>query len=342
MPYSGEYEGLSGFVSDVSEGDWEKVTKEMLSPLYYLAMPVGGGQIKKTVEGLSMFSDDHPVAGSYTDSGGLRFPVEDTFWNRVQAALFGQYANQNARDYFDNERSPLKEKQIQEFIDVDIPIRDYWEYREGLSEQDTLEDKFDYIAGLDLPVAKKNILINNIVDRKEPVNMEGYEDFSGYEEFDFATKNPEKYEFFETNGISFEDYQNADEDGKRFYNDAYETAKKSPAKVTMAKAVSGSFVEFYRLLRNANSIKGVDLNGDGKTDSGSKKANVYDYIFSLDLDYGQKVILYRIMYDSKSDKATYNMDIVNYLNSRNDISYEEMVEILEALDFTVNGNNVSW
>ena len=342
MPYSGEYEGLSGFVSDVSEGDWEKITKEMLSPLYYLAMPVGGGQIKKTVEGLGMFSDDHPVAGSYTDSGSLRFPVEDTLGNRIQAALFGQYANENARDYFDNERSPLKEKQIQEYIDVDLPIRDYWEYREGLAEQETLEDKFDYIAGLDLPVAKKNILINNIVDRKEPVDMEGYEDFSGYEEFDFATKNPEKYEFFEANNISFEEYQNADEDGKRFYSDAYEAAKKSPAKVTMAKAVSGSFVEFYRLTKTANSIKGVDLNGDGKTDSGSKKANVKDYIFSLDLDYGQKIILFRSMYDSKSDKATYNMDIVNYLDSRSDISYEEMVAILEELDFKVDGNYVSW
>ena len=342
MPYSGEYEGLSGFVSDISEGDWEKVAKEMLSPLYYLAMPVGGGQIKKTVEGLGMFSDDHPVAGSYTDSGSLRFPVEDTFWNRTQAALFGQYANKNARDYFDNERSPLKEKQIQEYIDVDLPIRDYWEYREGLSEQETLEDKFDYIAGLDLPVAKKNILINNIVDRKEPVDMEGYEDFSGYEEFDFATKYPEKYEFFEANNISFEEYQNADEDGKRFYSDAYEAAKKSPAKVTMAKAVSDSFVEFYRLTKTANSIKGVDLNGDGKTDSGSKKANVKDYIFSLDLDYGQKIILYRSMYDSKSDKATYNLDIVNYLDSRSDISYEEMVAILEELDFKVDGNYVSW
>jgi hypothetical protein len=110
----------------------------------------------------------------------------------------------------------------------------------------------------------------------------------------------------------------------------------------MAKAVSGNFVDFYRLTKTANSIKGVDLDGDGKTDSGSKKANVYDYIFSLDLDYGQKVILYRSMYDSKSDKATYNMDIVNYLNSRDDISYEEMVAILEELDFTVNGNNVSW
>ena len=109
----------------------------------YYVLPGGYGQIKKTSAGLGMFSEDHPIAGSYTDSGKLRFPVEDTLGNKVQAAIFGQYASDNARDYFDNERSALTEKQTQEFIELDMPIREYWDYREGLKEQETLEDKFD-------------------------------------------------------------------------------------------------------------------------------------------------------------------------------------------------------
>jgi predicted ABC-type ATPase len=300
LPYSGEYEGFSKLVTDISEENWENVGREMLSPLYYLIMPFGGGQIKKTNEGLGMFSEDHPIAGSYTASGNLRFPVEDNFINRMQAALFGQYASKNARDYFDNNRTALKEKQIQEFIDVDIPIRDYWEYREGLSEQKTIEDKFDYIAGLDLPVSKKNILINNIVDREEAVDLEGYEDFSSYEEFDFATKNPEKY--------------------------------------TVAKAVGGynSYSTHYKAMNDISA----DKDENGKSIVGSRKEKIIDYVNGLDIDYGMKIILFKSEY--KADD-TYNYDILDYLNSRDDLTYEEIVTILTELDFTVDAQgNVYW
>lgn len=304
---------------------WETITE---TAPYYL-LPGGFGQIKKTAQGWNMFSEDHPIAGSYTKTGAfedgyqfgditktalgistkggkLRFPVEDTPHskvqpiNKVQAALFGQYASKNARDYFDNNRKALDEKRIQEFIDVDIPIRDYWEYREGLSEQKTIEDKFDYIAGLDLPVSKKNILINNIVDREEAVDLEGYEDFSNYEEFDFATKNPEKY--------------------------------------TVAKAVGGynSYTTHYKAMNDISA----DKDASGKSITGSRKEKIIDYVNSLDLDYGMKIILFKSEY--KADD-TYNADILDYLNSRNDLTYEEIVTILTELDFTVDGNgNVYW
>lgn len=302
IPYSGEYGGLGELISDVSDGKWEDFGREMLKPLYYLALPFGGGQIKKTNEGIAMYSNDHPVAGSYTSSGNLRFPVEDDFWSKAQAVLFGQYSSENARDYFDNNRSPLKEKQIQEYIDVDIPIRDYWEYREGLAEQDTLEEKFDYIAGLDLPVAKKNILINNIVDRDEDVDMKNYDDFNDYEEFDYSVKHPGKY--------------------------------------AISKAISDDFTVYYNHQKYLDELDAKDENGE--TVSGLKKERVLDYINNLDIDYGAKIILYRSMYNSKSDRATYNMEIVDYLNSRDDISYDEMVAILKELDFNVEADGTVW
>mgnify|MGYP003302216616 FL=1 len=81
-----------------------------------------------------MFDEDLPISGSYTDSGNLRFPVEDTIQNRIQASLFGQYASENAGYYFDNNLAPLKEKQIEEFIEMDIPYKEYREYRKELSK----------------------------------------------------------------------------------------------------------------------------------------------------------------------------------------------------------------
>ena len=265
---------------------------------YYL-LPGGYSQIKKTASGLGMFSDEHPVSGSYTDSGNLRFPVEKTFGNVLQAGLFGQYASENARDYFDNERSPLKEKQIQEYLDVDIPIKDYWEYREGLAKQKTNEDKVDYIDSLDLPLSKKNILVNNVLDRKEPVDLEGYENFSSLEEFDFATKNPGKY---------------------------------------AVSQVIGDYSSYTTINDFINDLE-ADKDEEGKSITGSRKNKVFSYIDSLPLDYGQKCILFKSYYKAED---SINMDIVEYLDSREDIGYEEMVTILSELGFTVNGNNVYW
>lgn len=299
---------------------------------YYFA-PAGYGQVKKSIKGMNMFDESLPVTGSYTDSGNLRFPVEDTATNRLQAAIFGQWANENARDYFDNERQPLKEKQIQEFSELDMPIQEYWEYREGLKEQKTVEDKFDYIAGLDLPVSKKNILINNVVDREEKVNLINYDDFSGYEEFDFATKNPEKYEFFKSNNISYADYS-ASEESKEAYSWAYN----NPEKYVVSKAV-GDVVKYKQYTSELNKLT-ADKDENGKSISGSRKEKVISYINNMDADYGAKIVLYKSEYPSDN---TYNNEIIEYLNNRNDITYEDMATILIELGFTVEADGtVRW
>jgi hypothetical protein len=287
---------------------------------------------------MKMFDDDLPIAGSYTDSGNLRFPVEDTLQNRVQAGLFGQWASENARDYFENERKPLEEKQIQEFIDVDIPIRDYWEYREGLAEHEKMEDKIKYIEGLDLPVGKKNILVNNVADRKTPIDLTDYDQYSGYEEFDFASKNPEKYEFLQRNNISYSDYL-ADEDSKEFYDGAFTWEKNYPEKVMVSKAVTDSVVEYRQYSAELDAIR-ADKDKNGKSISGSAKAKKLDYINSLDIDDGAKMILFKNEYNADD---TFNYEIIDYLNGRDDISRDEMITILKELSFEVHADGtVTW
>ena len=88
-----------------------------------------------------------------------------------------------------------------------------------------------------------------------------------------------------------------------------------------------------------NDLK-ADKDSDGKTISGSRKIKVAEYINSLDADYGAKLILYKSEY--KSDDQ-YNYEIIEYLNSRQDISYQEMVEILNTLGFVVDSQGyVRW
>lgn len=327
LPYANDSTPFESMLTDLSNGDLKAMGKEMLKPLYYLAMPVAGGQIKKTAEGLSMFSDDHPIAGSYTDSGKLRYPVDKNIGTVAQAALFGQYSSKNARDYFDNERSALGEKQIQEFMDVGLPIQDYWQYRDGLKGLSKLEEKIDYINGLDLTTEQKNVLVNNLADRKEAIDMTDYDLYSGLDEFDYANKNPEKYAFFEDIGISYEAYKNADDDTK----DAYDWAFNNPDKYPMSKAVASDVVEYRRYASELYDIK-ADKDENGKSISGSRKEKVLDYINGLDIDYGAKLILFKNEYNSDDES---NEEIIEYLNSRSDISFEEEVAILRELGFTV-------
>lgn len=302
LPYSDD--GITGFIEDVGEGNWGNIGKEIMNPILNVGLPVAGGQIKKTYQGLNMFSDEHPVSGSYTDSGNLRFPVEDTPLNRIQAGIFGQYASENAREYFDEGYAPLKEKQIQEYIDVDIPIKDYWEYREGLNDLAPLpgktsvsfEQKVDYINSLDLPTYKKNILVNNISTRKDPIDMTSYGDYGSLEEFDFATEYPDKY--------------------------------------AVAKSVGG--YSSYKTYASALGDIKADKDANGKTITGSRKEKVIQYINGLNADYTTKIILYKAEYPSDD---TYNADIINYVNNRADLTYDERVAILTELGFrVVNGN----
>lgn len=331
MPFEGDF---GEFITALGDGDGNTIAKEMLNPLVYLGLPVGGGQIKKTVEGLSMFDKDLPVSGSYTDSGNLRFKVDDTPANKIQAALFGQWASKNARDYFDNERQTLKSKQIEELAELDLPMKEYWEYRDGLKEKKTLEDKFDYIAGLDLPVAKKNIMINNIVQRDEEVDLSNYDDFADYEEFDFYFKNKEKYEFLQNNKVSYEEYTQSDESKA-----AYDWAYKNPEKYLVSKAIMKDIVQYRKHTTLLSNIK-ADKDKTGKTISGSRKDKVVNYLNELDIDYGARMIMYKMEYPSDN---TYNNDIVSYLDSRTDISYQDTVAILKELGFTVDENgNVRW
>lgn len=310
-----------------NEKPWYETTTEAAP--YYL-LPGGYGQLKKTAKGLGMFSDEHPISGSYTDSGNLRFPVEDTTINKVQAALFGQYANKNAREYFDRDIAPLKEKQIQEFKDVDIPISEYWDYREGLKKQEKIDEKFDYVAGLDLPISKKNILINNVVDRKEKVDLTDYDKFENYEEFDFASKNKEKYDFLQENNITYKDYKKS----KKAYNWAYA----NPDKYVLSKSVTDDVEQYRTISKELYEIK-ADKDEDGKSVSGSRKEKVINYINELDLSTESKMILYKSEYTADD---TYNYEIIEYIRNK-DIPYEEKKTILTELGFTVESDGrVRW
>ena len=95
---------------------WSTLGAEAIKPLTYLALPFGGGQVKKMAE--SAFTIGQ--GGNYTlDSDGrkrLRFPATNLSpWNYVQAAAFGQYSLPGARDYVKSEFKSLSANDTEKY-----------------------------------------------------------------------------------------------------------------------------------------------------------------------------------------------------------------------------------
>ena len=364
LPYDSLAEAFTGTIKDIENQDWENLTKEWMNPLLYVVSPMAGGQAKKTIEGVSMFLGDKPVAGSYTTDGALRFPVEPTTGNVIQSALFGQWANKNAQDYIEQGQKPLSEKQIQEFMDLNLPIQEYWQYKDELNALSTFEEKADFIANLDLPTWKKNILINNVSNRKDDIDLENYEQFGSWAEFDFSINNPEKYAFLEERGISYGRYlRNKDEfdfayqnpDKYDFLNenaiaykewkgfsetekDAWTWAFNNQDQYLLSQAVTGDVAEYRKYAAALYDIR-ADKDKNGKSISGSAKKKKRAYINSLPLSKEEKMILFKMEYPSHDDD---NREIINYIIDLKGYTKEEKTQMLEELGFTVKDGKVSW
>lgn len=404
-----------------------------IAPYYFL--PGGYGQIKKSFNGLKMFDKDLPVSGSYTDSGALRYPVEKTLWNVAQAAVFGQYANKNAREYFDNDIAPIKKEDIEQYQELGLPIEQYRKIQNELKAAGNLTDKngytrysdksgnvywydkdtqtvydedyneadisildldkvkstaeqLEYIDSLPISNKQKNILYNDIAtvektdrygyekytgmeinedgelkdgsyyyDAKHdtyynskyeqvsrnsiygltPVkdrDMSNYSKFSEYEEFDLYNRNPEKYKFLKSNGISYAEYTQSKEK-----KEAYDWAYEAPERITVAKVFDGDIVKLKSYTDELNGFK-ADKDSNGKSITGSKKKKILKYVNDLNEDYYAKLILFKMKYNSDD---TYNYEIIDYLNGRNDISYSEMETVLRELGFKVDSKgNITW
>lgn len=119
----------------------------------------------------------------------------------------------------------------------------------------------------------------------------------------------------------------------------YDFAYEKPGKYAVAKAVADDVMEYKRYTDALGDIR-ADKDSNGNSISGTAKAKKIDYINGLDIDYGAKCILIKSEYSAED---RYNSDILDYLNSRNDLSMEDKKTILKELGATVDAEgNVYW
>ncbi len=384
LPVEELIKGKDDYGNDKSRLD----TLKEAAPYYIL--PGGYGQIKKSFSGLSMFDDEHPVSGSYTDSGNLRFPVEDTLEEMFRAGIFGQWANDNARDYFDRDRKPLNEKQTYEYKDSGMSIQEYWKFQDILSgiaekmsegtatDDEALNYKFfnsirddaselyseiEKIKESNLSDKQKEKYIGELRSAISELNKQGFESYGNIEYNEFIG---DRYavvgdRYFKWH-IPEEDEEG--ESGEPYWKklDEEETAKYKATSAAKDSNYATDGTNHYRLYQPDDPSKPAEWRKI--TDKELEKQNLYtkaigyepseyweyksrlddikagdktkekkaEYIDSLNLEIGQKLVLFKFLYP-KDD--TYNVDIINYLNSRSDITFEEEVVILTELGFKV-------
>ncbi|MFA6171956.1 MAG: PBECR2 nuclease fold domain-containing protein [Patescibacteria group bacterium] len=86
---------LAGDISDYTDGKWKK---ELAKPAFYLAPPFGGGQAKKTIEGIGAYREGEVRSKSGKTS---LYSIKKSPANKVRTGLFGKYATPEAKEYFE-------------------------------------------------------------------------------------------------------------------------------------------------------------------------------------------------------------------------------------------------
>ena len=211
-----------------------------------------------------------------------------------------------------------------------MSAEEYTAYKKtyGQTAFDMLEDLYDTSTYRNATAEEKADMVNRVYDYARDAAKREY---LAKEGVNYTNTTEDKVEVFKENPIKGAIENDMSVDEYSFYRD-------NPEKYAVAKAVGG-YTAYKGYSSELYDIK-ADKDEDGKSISGSRKEKVIEYINNLDADYGERIILFKSEYNADD---TYNYDIIEYLNGRDDISYEEMETILKELGFTVTADgSIYW
>lgn len=292
----------------VLKGD-STVGKELKKLGYYTILPVGGGQLKKTIEGASMYLNKKDIKGSYSPKGNLRFEAGKDPISIGKALLFGQYSQKDAKNYIDSGYKSFDEKQQKEIKKFKIPLEKYREYQEDKKEISSIKSDKDKngksIHGT-ATAKKAHLIMNSSFSKKEKEYLlsKVNKDIS-IEELNKLDNNKETYKFyFSLSKKSRSDFsselKNYDISSKQLIN-YYQTRKKYKEEYT----------------------------------SNYSKTKMMDYLQQSNLDEKTKWYLYNKDYGSEN----LNM-IVNQFNIKSN-DYFNVIKFSKQLELKLPGEKNS-
>ena len=271
----------------------KNLATELSKPIFYVAMPFGGGQIKKTIEGASMYS--HDIPGSYTSTGKLRFTVKKDPLSVAQSLLFGQYSSKEARKYFNAGYAPLTENQTKEFKELNISMDTYRKYRSDLTELNKIKsDKVNGKAISGSSSAKKAYQIMNTDEYSE-------------NEKNYLLKNIST----SSNKVTTKELSNLVNNQdiyKHYFSLSSDNRKEYQSAIKKYNFSSYQLYDYYQAKKKYEE----------KYSSSNSKNMMIDYLISSNLSDEQKKYFYIKDYSNEENMDvlnTFNINIDNYLNS---------------------------
>ena len=341
---SGAIPNVANIISDTSDmihgsktiGEGAKsIGSELLDTVgASLALPYGGSQLKKTAKGLAMYLNDVP--GSYTKNGDLRYTVDDNLLRKVQAGIFGAYANPYAQDYTDSGYKAIDQDDMAEMLDLNMNSSEYRKYKSGLSKAQKTVDKNGYkqynddSGNIYWYDSKKGIMYDNSykktnltkddltksVKTQEALNYINSLDLTNSQKNIAAndlTKNSKKT-------IDMKEY------GKYSSYEEYKYARDYPEKYSIITQIT-DYDTYLKYKEDISDIK-KKYKIETEHDSNLRKKEIRNYINNLDLNKTQKILLEKMAggYGITNYKGT----IHNYLDTTN-LSQDEKYKIWKEL-----------
>ena len=341
---SGAIPNVANIISDTSDmihgsktiGEGAKsIGSELLDTVgASLVLPYGGSQLKKTAKGLAMYLNDVP--GSYTQNGDLRYTVDDNLLRKVQAGIFGAYANPYAQDYTDSGYKAIDQDDMAEMLDLNMNSSEYRKYKSGLSKAQKTVDKngykqynddsgniywYDSKKGMmyDSSYKKTNLTKDDLtksVKTQEALNYINSLDLTNSQKNIAAndlTKNSKKT-------IDMKEY------GKYSSYDEYKYARDYPEKYSIITQIT-DYDTYLKYKEDISDIK-KKYKIETEHDSNLRKKEIRNYINNLDLNKTQKILLEKMA--GGYSISNYKSQVYDYLETT-DLSQSEKYKIWEKL-----------
>lgn len=298
LPISSLANPLNAIKGESTLGD------EAKKAIFYTMLPFGGGQLKKTFEGASLYLNNKEVKGSYNKKGELKFEAKTDPLSVTKNLLFGKYSSEEAQEYTSNGYLPIDDKTMKKLKKQNISIGEYRTYQTdkktlGLSgiKSDKNKDgksisgsssakKSIKIMESAYSKKEKNFLLSQVSSTKTPVTVN-----------DLNTLPREKkfYQF----------YYSLSEDGRN-------TFKKELKEYDLT---STELIDYYNQKKKLNS----------EYTSTYVKEKLTEYITNSNFNNETKWYLYTKDYGNKNDKTLADKFNIKFDEYANVIQYSNYI-----------------
>jgi hypothetical protein len=186
---------------------YSNIRKELAKPLFYIAPPTGGGQLKKIYETAKTLND----GGSYgMDAEGrpkLQFAVDKTPANAIKGAVFGKYSLPGAQEWVENGFKTMGAKATegyQKAIKTGMSAEEFTSFHKETRDKKSTQVR-EMIMNSKFTPEQKKILSDALVNSDKEV------DYSSKENYNFSMLSKEtqqKYLGMGNVGISKDQFIN--------------------------------------------------------------------------------------------------------------------------------------